>query len=174
MARDEQALRMAVEKSAATLTAAGFPKMPARLLMTLLVADEGGLTAAELAETLGVSAAAVSGGVRYLQNLGVAHRVAQHGSRRDRYELVEDAWYTTALKNSPLYATLASLAESVLDALGTPGSAAAVRVQDMADFYRFLEVRMPQLLEEWEAGRAAGAAGAESPGSVRSGAAKDR
>jgi DNA-binding transcriptional regulator GbsR (MarR family) len=155
MARDEQALRAAVEKSAAVLTAAGFPKMPARALMTLLVADQGGLTAAELGETLGVSAAAVSGAVRYLQNLGVAHRVAQPGSRRDRYELVEDAWYTTSLKNSPLYATLAGLAESVLDALGSPDSAAAERVRDMADFYRFLEVRMPELLDEWETQRGA-------------------
>ncbi|WP_092548420.1 GbsR/MarR family transcriptional regulator [Herbiconiux ginsengi] len=156
MARDEQALRMAVEKSAATLTAAGFPKMPARLLMTLLVAQPGGLTAAELAQSLGVSAAAVSGGVRYLQTLGAVHRIAQHGSRRDRYELVEDTWFTASLKNSPLYGTLAGLAEAVHDALGDPGSEAAVRVQDMVDFYRFLEVRMPQLLEEWEGQRAAG------------------
>ncbi len=153
MARDEAAVRAAVEKTAAVLSAAGFPKMAARVLMTLLVADRGGLTAAELGETMGVSAAAVSGAVRYLQNLGVAHRVAQPGSRRDRYELVDDAWYTTSLKNSPLYATLAGLAESLLDALGATESAAAVRARDMADFYRFLEVRMPALLEEWETER---------------------
>ncbi|MCS5718067.1 MarR family transcriptional regulator [Herbiconiux sp. CPCC 205763] len=163
MARDEQALRLAVEKSAATLTAAGFPKMPARLLMTLLVAESGGLTAAELAQTLGVSAAAVSGGVRYLQTLGAVHRVAQHGSRRDRYELGEDSWFTASLKNSPLYATLAGLGEAVHDALGDDRSEAALRVQDMVDFYRFLEVRMPQLLEEWE-GRRGAAAEAGDPG----------
>ena len=38
MPRDEQALRATVEQSAAVLTAAGFPRMPARVLMALLVA----------------------------------------------------------------------------------------------------------------------------------------
>ena len=45
MPRDEQGLKAAVDQSAAVLTAAGFPRMPARVLMALLVAERGGLTA---------------------------------------------------------------------------------------------------------------------------------
>jgi predicted transcriptional regulator len=156
MARDEDALRSAVEQSAAVLIAAGFPKMPARVLMTLLVSDEGGLTAAELADALGVSAAAISGAVRYLQTLGMIHRIARSGSRRDRYELVEDTWYTTTIKNTPMYGRLAALAENAAAAIADPASAAGVRTSEMASFYRFLQGRLPELLAEWEAQRTGG------------------
>ncbi|MCS5732332.1 GbsR/MarR family transcriptional regulator [Herbiconiux daphne] len=150
MARDEDALRTAVEQSAAVLIAAGFPKMPARVLMTLLVSDDDGLTASELAETLGVSAAAISGAVRYLQTFGAIRRIARSGSRRDRYELVEDTWYTASLKTSPMYARLAALAENASAAIGEPASAAKARVDEMARFYRFLDARLPELMAEWE------------------------
>ncbi len=150
MARDERALQAATEQSAALLTAAGFPKMPARTLMALMT-SESGLTAIELAERLGASAAAVSGAVRYLQTVGIIRRVSSSGSRRDRYELPEDAWYAVLTSKSPLYTALASLAESATKAIDDPGSTASERLDEMARFYRFFDSRLPQLMEEWEA-----------------------
>ncbi len=150
MARDERALQAATEQSAALLTAAGFPKMPARTLMALMT-SESGLTAIELAERLGASAAAVSGAVRYLQTVGIIRRVSSSGSRRDRYELPEDAWYAVLTSKSPLYGALASLAESATKAIDEPGSTASERLDEMARFYRFFDSRLPQLMEEWEA-----------------------
>ena len=120
MARDEQALRDAMEHSAAVLAAAGFPRMPARVLMALTVADAGGLTAQELAEELGVSAAAISGAVRYLQTLGYVRRTAQAGSRRDRYELPADLWYGASFRKSPLFDSLASLLDRAVEAIDDP------------------------------------------------------
>lgn len=152
MARDEQALTTAVEQSAALLTAAGFARMPSRVLMTLLMA-ENGLTAAELAESLGVSAAAISGAVRYLVDFGLIRRVSTSGSRRDRYEMPDDAWFSTMTKNSPLYGALGQLAEAAAVAMDSPGSTATHRVTEMARFYRYLEMRMPAIIEEWEAER---------------------
>ena len=55
-----------LERFSSVLVAAGIPPMPARVFAALLVADSGRLSAAELAEVLRVSPAAVSGGVRYL------------------------------------------------------------------------------------------------------------
>lgn len=150
MPRNEQALRDVVEQSAAVLTAAGFPKMPARVLMALMVSEEGGLTAQELAEHLGVSAAAISGAVRYLQTVGIVRRLARSGSRRDRYELPEDAWYTAVTSKSPIYGVLAGLAESAVGAINDRSSAARARVDEMARFYRFLDARLPELMDEWE------------------------
>ncbi|MDQ1577279.1 MAG: hypothetical protein QOH55_2429 [Microbacteriaceae bacterium] len=150
MPRNEQALRDVVEQSAAVLTAAGFPKMPARVLMALMVSEEGGLTAQELAGHLGVSAAAISGAVRYLQTVGIVRRLARSGSRRDRYELPEDAWYTAVTSKSPIYGVLAGLAESAVGAINDPSSAARARIDEMARFYRFLDARLPELMEEWE------------------------
>lgn len=150
MAKDEAGLRTAVEQSAAILTAAGFPRMPARAMMTLLVSETGGYTAAELADILGVSAAAVSGAVRYLQTIGMVHRVSEPGSRRDRYALPEHAWYTAIGRGTPIYNSLATLAETAVEAIGDPDSDAARRTSEMAAFYRFLSTRMASLLDEWE------------------------
>ena len=149
MARDERTLQAATEQSAALLTSAGFPKMPARTLMALMT-SETGLTAVELAERLGASAAAISGAVRYLQQVGIIRRVAEVGSRRDRYELPEDAWYAVLTGKSPLYGALANLAESATTAIDDPESAATARLDEMARFYRFFDARIPQLMEEWE------------------------
>ena len=150
------ALPETAEASAAVMTAAGFPKMPARALMALLVSAEGALTAAELSESMGASAAAVSGAVRYLQTVGFVHRVSQPGSRRDRYALPEDAWYVASIRKSPVYGRLADLADAMAREL-PEDSAARARVDEMAGFYRFLMARLPALLDEWEEARAAAA-----------------
>lgn len=80
-----------IERFTAVLVAAGMPPMPSRVFVALLVADEG-LTAAEIAGTLRVSAAVVSGGVRYLTPLGLVLRERIPGSRRDRYRVSGDVW----------------------------------------------------------------------------------
>ncbi|MGO4594599.1 GbsR/MarR family transcriptional regulator [Leifsonia sp. 2TAF2] len=149
MAADETALAEVMEHSAAVLTAAGFPKMPARVLMALTVTESAGLTAAELAERLEVSPAAISGAVRYLQTLGIIRRLSQTGSRRDRYELPSD-WYSLMVRNSPIYGVLADQAEAGLAAVGDPASPATERLRDMAGFYRFIQGRLPEMIAEWE------------------------
>ncbi|MFP3467311.1 GbsR/MarR family transcriptional regulator [Leifsonia sp. SIMBA_070] len=149
MATDETALAEVMEHSAAVLTAAGFPKMPARVLMALTVTEAPGLTAAELAQRLEVSPAAISGAVRYLQTLGIIRRLAQTGSRRDRYEIPSD-WYALMVRNSPIYGVLADQAEAGLAAVGDPASPATERLRDMAGFYRFIQGRLPEIIAEWE------------------------
>ena len=150
MPRDEQGLKAAVDQSAAVLTAAGFPRMPARVLMALVVADRGGLTASELGEQLGVSAAAISGAVRYLEQIGILHRLPQPGSRRDKWEFLDDAWYTALMAKSPIYGVIADLGDRAADAIGDETAAGAVRAREMARFYRFVDTRMPDLMREWE------------------------
>ena len=147
----------AAERTAAAFAAAGFPKMPARTLLALVASERGSLTAAELGERLGASAAAVSGAVRYLQTVGFVHRLSQPGSRRDLYALHEDEWYVVAMRNSPVYEKLAALTDATAETL-PEGSAARDRVADMARFYRFLNSRMPALLDDWERERAGGGA----------------
>jgi predicted transcriptional regulator len=152
MARDEDSLRAAVDKSVAVLAGAGFPRMPARVLMALLVSDRG-LTAAELSEELGASAAAISGAVRYLEQLSVVHRIRDRGSRRDRFEFSDDAWYRAIVQKSPIYGVIADLSERAADAIGDETHSGARRLRDTAGFYRFLDGRMPELLAEWDAMR---------------------
>jgi DNA-binding transcriptional regulator GbsR (MarR family) len=155
MARDEQGVADFIEQSASALAAAGFPRMPARVLMALTAAESGGLTAGELGEQLGVSAAGISGAVRYLQTVRMVRRVAQPGSRRALYVLPEHAWYAATLAGNPTYDQIEALARKAIVAIDDPDSLASQRIQEMHDFFLFVQTRMPTLLEEWEAERAA-------------------
>ncbi|QNE45540.1 MarR family transcriptional regulator [Glaciihabitans sp. INWT7] len=141
------------EQTAATLAAAGFPRMAARVMMMLMTEESGSATADELAERLGASAAAISGAVRYLQSLSIIRRHTVPGTRRHRYELPEHVWYATSSSQTPLYTHLIALAEKGAAAL-PPESKARDRAVEMADYFRFMRERLPQLLEEWQATRA--------------------
>jgi hypothetical protein len=150
--RPTPAVSAFAEETAAALAAAGFPRMPARVLMALTVTETARLTSEELASTLSASPAAISGAVRYLETVGMLHRHSIPGSRRHLYGLPEHAWYAASSGRDGLYLHLEALSERGSAAL-PPGSAAAARVDEMRDFYRFMRERMPSLLEEWRAGR---------------------
>jgi DNA-binding transcriptional regulator GbsR (MarR family) len=154
MGEDEPELHAAIEQCAAVLAGAGFPRMPARVLLHLLAAENGGLTAAELGTRLGVSAAAVSGAVRYLELVNVVHRVARGGTRRLRWEVLDDSWYTSLAGQGAIYVRTAEAAERIARAMADTGSPPARRMTDMAAFFRFLDRRIPALLEEWRTGAA--------------------
>lgn len=153
MARDEQGVTDFVEQTAAAMAAAGFPRMSARVLIALVAAETSGLTAKELGEQLGASPAAISGAVRYLRVLRMVHRVSQPGSRRDRYELPEHAWYTASVSKNPFYDQMEVLSARAVAAIDDPDSLASRRIEEMRDFFVFMQGRLPGLLEEWQASR---------------------
>lgn len=139
----------AAEQAAAVMTAAGMPRMPARVMMALVAAPDGGYTAAELGERLGVSAAAVSGAVRYLQQLHFIQRRSRPGDRRDRYELVHDTFYGSVASNAPVYERMAEQIDRIAaEHADDPG--AHRRALEMSSFFRFMAERMPRLIDEWE------------------------
>jgi DNA-binding transcriptional regulator GbsR (MarR family) len=131
---------------AARLAAEGFPRIPAGVLMALMASEDGRLGTSELMAELGVSAAAVSGAVKYLGVLGFVRTVTAPGSRRHVYALPDTPWYTQTLTGTSRYRDLAGVLEAHAEQLA--GSAAA-RVGEMADFFRFLDERMPLLYAEW-------------------------
>ena len=133
----------AAEQAAAMLTAAGMPRMPARVMMALVGSPDEGYTAAELAERLGVSAAAVSGAVRYLQTMRIIHRLSRAGDRRDRYDLVDDGWHAVLLANAPLYESSATASTSSRTRTTMPRC--RVRARGTCPTSSDLRERMPQL-----------------------------
>lgn len=144
------------EQAAAMLAAAGMARMPARVMMALVGSPDEGYTAAELADRLGVSAAAVSGAVRYLVSMRLIQRLSRPGDRRDRYDLTDDAWSGMITSNAPLYAALAAHMDRIADE-NTDAPISVARAREIADFLRYLTGRMPQLVDEWRAERASGA-----------------
>jgi len=142
-----------VERTASELAAQGFPRMPANVIMALTASEEGRLTAGELAERLGVSAGAISGAIRYLSTIGMVRSSVVPGTRRHVYALPADdrPWYTVSLTRPGLYGHIVTLLRSEVERL--PAGGARDRIAEMADFFAFIDARMPQLLEEWKAQR---------------------
>ncbi len=139
-----------IERFAAVLIMAGFPPMPARVFVALLVTDSGRLTAAELADLLQISPAAVSGAVRYLSGLGLLHKERVPGSRREYYRMPGDIWHQVMLlRNQVLIRWIALLKEGVgLVGADTP---AGTRMAEHAGFFEFLHAEMPAMLARWDA-----------------------
>lgn len=145
----------AAEQAAAMLAAAGMARMPARVMMALVGSPDEGYTAAELSDRLGVSAAAVSGAVRFLASMRLIQRVSRPGDRRDRYDLTDDAWSGMITANAPLYAGLAAAMDRIADE-NADAPISVARAHEVADFLRYLAERMPSLADEWRAERARG------------------
>lgn len=138
------------ERAAAMLTAAGMPRMPARVMMALVAAPDGGYTAAQIGDRLGVSAAAVSGAVRYLQQLRFIQRRSWPGDRRDRYEFVHDTFSSSMVGNIPVYTHLAEYIDAIA-AEHDDDQGAHDRAVELAEFFRYLSVRMVQIVDDWRA-----------------------
>lgn len=146
-AEDDAVLHF-VEKFALMLTDAGMPRMPARALAALLVAHDGGMTAADLARTLRISPAAVSGAVRYLIQVGMAQRGRRPGERRDHYFIDDDTWYSSVGQRDQLYQALCDTLDEGVEAVGRD-TVRGRRIAEIRDFFRFLAKEMPLLVERW-------------------------
>src|SRR5215467_8014673 len=108
--------------------------MPARVFSALLASDAGSLTAADLSERLQASAAAVSGGVRYLIGVGMVSREGEPGSRRHHYRIPDNVWdHVIAGRDRVLNRWTAVLREGI-ELLG-PGTPAGARMADSVRYF---------------------------------------
>ena len=138
-----------IERFAAVLVAAGFPAMAARVFAALVIAESGRLSAAELAERLRVSPAAVSGAVRYLIQVGLVHKERVPGSRRDYYRMPGTMWDDLLLMRDQVMRRWAALVREGIDLVG-PDTAAGARLAEQAAFLEFATREMAGLLTRWQ------------------------
>jgi DNA-binding transcriptional regulator GbsR (MarR family) len=138
-----------VEDFASVTIDSGVPRMPARVFACLMVADGGRLTAAELAERLQASAAAISGAVRYLMQVRLVTRTREPGSRRDHYVVEHEVLYRATLGRDGLLLRWIDRIDEGVALLG-PGTEAAGRLEEMREFLSFLLQEMSMMLERWE------------------------
>ncbi len=138
-----------IERFAAVLVAAGFPPMPARVFVALLVADSGRLTAAELSEALRISPASVSGAVRYLIQLNLVHKERVPGSRRDCYRMPDNVWADMLrLRDQVMQRWMALIGEGI-DLVGAD-TPAGVRLAGHHAFFEFVSAELPGILKRWD------------------------
>lgn len=141
------------ERFAAVLTESGFPRMPARVFAALLATDSGRLTAAELATLLRVSAAAISGAVRYLVQVNLASREAEPGSRREHYRVHSETWYEAIARKDQM---LDRCERSLRDGIEVVGreTPAGARIAETLAFFEFMQAELPAMLDRWRARKA--------------------
>jgi DNA-binding transcriptional regulator GbsR (MarR family) len=147
--RDPAAVRRFIERFTAQLTQAGFPRTPARIFVALLTADDSSLTAAQLAELLQASPASVSGGARYLLQVGLITAEGEPGSRRQHYRMSVDVWQDiVSLRDRQFTRWAAELADGVT-ILG-PDSPAGLRMAQTVRYFEFISAEMADLLQRWK------------------------
>lgn len=144
--------RRVLEHLAEEFTRSGMNRMAARVFSAIVVTDEGELTAAELAELLHASPAAISGAVRYLEQVEMIRRTRPLGSRRDIFSLTDDIWYEALIHRGSVIERWRDIMRDGAGELGT-GTRAGERMDQMADFFAFMEAELPALLERWRESR---------------------
>jgi predicted transcriptional regulator len=150
--RDPDAVARFVERFAAVLTEGGFPRMPARVFAALLASDSGRLTAAELAQRLQASPAAVSGGVRYLVALGMVSRQGEPGSRRHQYHVPDDVWQQVVASQQRVMVRWSAVLRDGVGLLD-PATPAGARMADSVEFFEFVTAEVPAMLARWQEAR---------------------
>jgi DNA-binding transcriptional regulator GbsR (MarR family) len=147
--RDPAAVRQFIERFTANLTQAGFPRTPARVFVALLTADNSTLTAAELGDLLQASPASVSGGARYLVQVGLITAHGEPGSRRQHYEMSVHVWQDIVSLRDRQFTRWAQDLREGIRVLG-PGSSAGERMAETVRYFEFISGEMAGLLARWK------------------------
>jgi hypothetical protein len=150
---DRTALLRYVERFALVLREAGMPPMPARVLAYALADDADRYTAAQLADGLQVSPAAISGAVRQLVQYGVLAREREPGTRSDLYVLDDrDLWSRFMGVELEVLRRFQETLDAGIDVVGAdrPGGR---RLAETRDFLAFLHDELADAVRRWPAER---------------------
>ncbi|MCX4963686.1 MarR family transcriptional regulator [Streptomyces sp. NBC_00654] len=150
--RDMEAVSRFVERFAADMTDAGMQRMASRVFAALLVDDDASMTSAELALALQISPAAVSGAVSYLTQVSMVSREREPGSRRDRYRLQNEVWYTAFASRDRVLTRWEDTLREGARTLGVDSPAGA-RLAETAAFFEFVQAELVGMLDRWKAHR---------------------
>ncbi|WP_225805421.1 helix-turn-helix domain-containing protein [Streptomyces sp. NK15101] len=134
--RDPEAMRAYEETFTTVMMASGMPKMMARVMAALTLADTGSLTASELAERLRVSPASVSKAVTFLDSQDLIRR-ERDDRRRERYTVDDDVWYQSMMASARSLAQIVETAREGVTVLGSD-TPAGHRLENVARFLDFV------------------------------------
>jgi len=147
--RDRERVLAFIERFASLQIESGIPRMPARVFAALLATDSARMSAAELADLLEASPAAISGGVRYLTMVGLADREGEPGSRRQFYRVPENVWSELMRIRDRLLGRWAAVFREGADILGAD-TPAGLRMADSVDYFEFVNSELSALTARWQ------------------------
>ena len=147
---DHDRLLRAVEQLAGVLADAGMPRMAARVFSYALADDRDRYSAAELAEALRVSPAAISGAVRYLVSSRLMFKEREPGTRADLYRVHdEDVWSAITLARADLLETWEDAVEEAAKMVGTDHRGGR-RLLETKEFFRFNRQETVAMIDRWK------------------------
>ncbi|WP_217640721.1 GbsR/MarR family transcriptional regulator [Blastococcus tunisiensis] len=138
-----------VERFALVLRESGMAPMPARVFAYALADDADRYTAAELAEGLQVSPAAISGAVRQLVQIGLLVREREPGTRSDLYVLDDgNLWVRFTGAELAALQRFEDVVAAGVDILGAdrPGGR---RLAETREFLAFLHEVLADAVARW-------------------------
>lgn len=139
----------AVERLGQTLETMGLPRMPARVFAFILADDQSVYTAAELAQGLDVSPAAISGAVRYLAGTHLVVRERNPAGRGDLFRVRDgDIWSAIQAARLPVLEIIIKSVQEAVDML-PEGSAGRERVEETRDYFTFVQNDAHGLDQRW-------------------------
>ncbi|MEV4431322.1 helix-turn-helix domain-containing protein [Streptomyces sp. R-07] len=144
--RDAEAVRAYEETFTTVMMASGMPKMMARVMASLTLADAGSLTASELAERLQVSPASVSKAVAFLDGQGLIRR-ERDDRRRERYTVDDDVWYQSMMASARAIAQIVTTAREGVTVFGSE-TPAGNRLENVARFLDFVSESTARAAEQ--------------------------
>ncbi|MFL6125402.1 helix-turn-helix domain-containing protein [Actinophytocola sp.] len=136
-----EVVRGFVDQFATLLAATGLPRMAARVFASLLTADAGGLTAADLVRRLQVSPASISKSIGYLEAMELVVRQPDPGGRRERYLIDDDVWLRAWQADTGAHGEIATAAQRGIEIFGADTTAGA-RLGKMGQFFARLSEYM--------------------------------
>ena len=147
--------RAFTERMGAVMFESGLPRMPARVFAALLASDPGRMTAAELADQLKASPAAISGAVRYLAQISLVARERESGSRRDHFVLHDDVFLELMTQE---IRSLTRWEQGLQQGIGDLGAdtPAGRRLSDTVEYFQFMRGELAGMIERWRERRSEG------------------
>jgi DNA-binding transcriptional regulator GbsR (MarR family) len=130
------------------------PPMAGRIIGWLLVSDSPSQSAAELAAVLNASPGSISTNTRILIQMGIVDRIVLPERRGHFYRIRGGAWSELIRAKLAHIQKVRRLAEQGLETFRTESDQVRSRLEDLHDFYAFVERELPALLESWEAQQA--------------------
>jgi hypothetical protein len=142
-----------VESAGIVLEELGLPRMAGRVLGWLLICEPAQQSAAQLAVALSASTGSISGSTRLLLQYGLLDKVAFPRDRRDYFLLRPGIWWQLMQQRLVVVHEFWKLAERGRAAASSEG--ARQRLDEVRDFYAYLEQAMQDGLARWQAARRA-------------------
>lgn len=120
----------------------------------LLLDENDGATAAQIAQSLGLSRGAVSQHTRALVHAGFVRRYRKPGQRADYHVMDADVWGGFLQQHQKYLESQHMLAAQALETV-SPGTAAHQRLQHMRDYMGWLsyDVQLPRRWQEFKSQR---------------------